>query len=271
MYTYSSRSPKHSWDVLGRLLLACGLPLCFACTGAPNVKNSRASDLFPNLRDTELAHAAAAGRILRMRELVESGANINAVGADGVTPLLWALRAQNKRGVQAALELGANSNQVIPDGLSAISLASAMEDSEYLRLMLENGADPNLRSGDGEPILHTAIMNKRWPNVEMLLEYGADIDIRSATGLTPVLLCAYLDDFERVSYFLARGADFSIAADNGSTLAYEVEASRLSPQSERGKWVTRVRQTLVERGVRFPSPTPTEVRNHLSKQRDGVK
>ena len=112
------------------------------------MKQLRAIDLFPIRQDAALAEAAAAGRIAHVRELIDEGANVNAVGRDGVTPLLWALSARNKPGVRAVLELGANPNHVIPEGLSAVSSAAAMEDSEYLRLMLEYSADPDLRSGD---------------------------------------------------------------------------------------------------------------------------
>ena len=45
----------------------------------------------------ELAEAAAEGDIRRIDELSVDGRNINHIGRDGMTPLLWALMAKSKK------------------------------------------------------------------------------------------------------------------------------------------------------------------------------
>lgn len=266
--TSTSSGPSSSTKFV-RSRWRLGLGFFLLCTGSYviNMDQSSSTELFPNPLDAALADAAAAGARERVEALVKSGANVNAVGRDGVTPLLWALSAQNKRGVASLLDFGANPNYVAPSGFSPISLASGFDDPDFLRSMLAHGGDPNMKSGVGEPILHTAITSERWLNVEILLDNGADINSRSATGMTPALLCAYLDDYEKVAYFLRRGADHTLVANNGSTLANEIDLSRLRPDSERGEWLQRVRSMLMDRGVRFPAPPPAEVRARVAREK----
>jgi ankyrin repeat protein len=213
-----------------------------------------AGELFEDPQTAALAEAAGAGETDRVHELVRQGASVNSVSHRGATPLLWALSQRNKAGVVALLREGADPNLVVPGGFTAISSACGLEDPELLRLMLEHGGNPNLTSGNGEPLLHTAITAERWDNVELLLTYGANINSRNTMGLTPVLLCAYLDQYQRVFYLLQKGADFFAVADNGSTLASEIDESYLDRDSEQGEWLQRVRSLLIDRGVQFPAP-----------------
>lgn len=213
-----------------------------------------AGELFTDPQAAALAEAAGAGDTDRVHELARQGAPVNSVGHRGATPLLWALLQRNRAGVLALLREGADPNLVVPGGFSAISTACGLDNPELLRLMLEHDGNPDLTSGNGEPLLHTAITAERWDNVELLLTYGANINSRNTMGLTPVLLCAYLDQYQRVFYLLQKGADYLVVADNGSTLASEIDASYLDRESEQGEWLQRVRSLLIDRGVRFPAP-----------------
>src|SRR5215203_1739427 len=90
-HSSSTKAVRSKW-------LGCGFLLLCAGGYVINMNDSRSTELFPNPLDAALADVAAAGSRERVEALVKSGANVNAVGRDGVTPLLWALSVQNKRG-----------------------------------------------------------------------------------------------------------------------------------------------------------------------------
>ena len=218
-------------------------------TGANDV-TLRARDIFSDPAVAELAQAAENGDAARVRMLAASGVDVNATGRDGITPLLFALPAQRLEALRALLEAGADANVTVP-GVAPVAVIAGGSNSDVLRLMLERGADPNQRSDDREPAIHAAIQAERWANVVLLLEHRADINARDALGATPAFLAASTDQFEYVARLLERGADPSVPDNSGFTLADLVQESRLRRDSDEGKWLVKVEQMLLARGIKL--------------------
>ncbi|WP_233081986.1 ankyrin repeat domain-containing protein, partial [Rheinheimera soli] len=67
-------------------------------------------ELYPDSHVRALAKAAGKGDILKVRQLVASGVNVNAQGRSKATPLYWAIRKNNLAGFEALLKFGATPN-----------------------------------------------------------------------------------------------------------------------------------------------------------------
>src|SRR5579885_1313166 len=104
-----------------KAILATGLLLSSLCvTAAMNAK-----EFFKTSQEQSFAVAAADGRTEDLERLVAHGANVNARGLDGMTPLYWAMEHESKDGVSWLLNHGADPNAVFArDGTSATSLAA---------------------------------------------------------------------------------------------------------------------------------------------------
>jgi ankyrin repeat protein len=76
-------------------------------------------------------------------------------GANGFTPLLFAVRVGDLESVKLLTGAGANVNDATADGLSALVLATVRAHVDVAMFLLEHGADANL-AGSGFTALHWA-------------------------------------------------------------------------------------------------------------------
>ena len=215
----------------------------------------------PGTPAAQLAAAAARGDTAAVADAVRRGADPNAAGREGMTPLAWAVMAQNEVGLRALLQAGADPNRRNADGVSALGLVAGAPDPRWLALFLAHGGDPNARTRRDEPLLFQAIRQRNLGAVRMLAEHGADLNGRGVGGDTPLLLAGTLNQFEIVRYLLERGADWRLTDPSGVGLAYTVDDARVDPQF-RDKYAAEqwARAFLTQRGVRFPMAKPWEQR-----------
>lgn len=209
-----------------------------ACSGSSDeralraLKKMQASDFFENSAQQLLAKAIEKGDLVQLNKALERGADVNAVGRDGMTPLFWAISKQNIDGFRFLLEHGADPNIVVelPDGFQeseagAMEMAARMKDSRYLRLLLEHGGNPNtIIDSEGQiPLLYRAIMSRQSDNVTLLVEFGADIDHQDRAGETPLMQAATARIFGIALLLLRQGADPTIKNQWGNAPAYIVK------------------------------------------------
>ena len=130
------------------------LMLCFVCPGCakepaassgwetqPPIRRSP-SDCFTNPDMIALAKSSASGNLDEIDRLVSSGVDLNARGKNGMTVLLWAMQAENKKAFKRLLEHGADPNIQLTNGKSVTSFtASVLEDSDWLEMVLKHGAN----------------------------------------------------------------------------------------------------------------------------------
>jgi beta-lactamase regulating signal transducer with metallopeptidase domain len=128
--------------------------------------------------DTELYEAANEGDYAGVRELVEGGANANAVIDGDGSPLIGAARSGKILITQYLLDHGADANQPVPGDGSPLIVASSFGRLDQVALLISRGADVNLAvPGDENPLMGAA-EGGHLEVVKFLIDKGADIHTR---------------------------------------------------------------------------------------------
>jgi len=163
-----------------------GLPALYAVTGLRNAPGVARALLEAGARpdDGESAfHAAERFHVEALELLMEHGADLNATGDWGNTPLYFLLRCWNvgrmpnvERGVRWLLEHGADPDvRCGAERESSLHVAVRRGQSPaVVALLLEHGADPRARRGDGRSVWTLARRGGSDELAEMLLHAGAE-------------------------------------------------------------------------------------------------
>ena len=197
---------------------------CVGCGGSTFHENANwvASDFFTDPMVIKLCEAIEANDLEAMQAAVDAGADINSVGKNGMTPLLWAFPDHKLERFEWLLKRGADPNVCwtgylvdkhpsFRPGWSMMSLATETKWPEYLPLVLKYGGNPNLSCrGQREPLIHVA--GRPWvPNmkgrVRALIEAGADINAVSSGDAPLTISSASTANFELTLMLLKLGAD----------------------------------------------------------------
>jgi uncharacterized protein len=213
-------------------------------------------EAFPDERVARMVEAASRADLAEVDAQIRFGADVNYVGTDGVSPLLWAVteahRTGNLKGAEHLLKAGANPNyRDQKRKISAVWLAAGGDSPEVLELLLRYKGDPNLVGPRGDPALFAAAGQGRRENIDLLLKYGADINSHRSNGDTAGAIAAGVGRFDLTAHLLEKGLDYDL-----QRLAKSVEVVRVSPNSEAHRWKDEVIEMLKQRGVKFPVFVP---------------
>jgi ankyrin repeat protein len=246
-----------------RRIALCSLLLCLplAVSGQLKIAGEAAEGYWGDGINAQLARAAAEGRVEDVKRLVKGGAQVNAVGKQNMTPLVWALTARNPAGMRALLELGADPNQRVgPEKqFHPVWLAAGQDQSEQLRVLLEFKGDPNAthEGADYAPLKRTLGAGPAArANVELLVKAGADINAADSIGYPFVLSASGLAQYDIVLFALQSGFN-----NNLPLLAWQLNNRRpegkapLPPELEPKR--RQVMEVLKEMGISTPpGPAP---------------
>lgn len=130
--------------------------------------------------ELDVFEATAAGHLARVRDLVARDPGlVNALAADGFTPLALAAHYQRGEVVAFLLDAGADPNLPSRNAMQVRPIHSAVAggpDVDIVRRLLDAGADVNVRQRQGFTALHSAARNGVLAQVELLLERGAEVE-----------------------------------------------------------------------------------------------
>ena len=201
--------------------VAASVLLCAGATPAP--PDPQPSDLQPP--DVPLVDAVRRGDANAVRDLLESGVEVDATTADGATALLWAVHTGQPELVALLLEAGADVDISNRYGVGPAHLAAENGNAAILERLLLAGVDPNLTLRGGETLLMTAARTGDPETVRTLLAHGADPNPRETTqGQTALMWAAANNNAAALRLLAESGAEINAKTDNpsrgrGSTFA----------------------------------------------------
>ena len=168
--------------------------------------------------DPPLVAAAEAGDTGAVRNLLASGADVDAASVDGATALHWAVHRDLPALVRLLVDSGADVSATNRYGVQPIALAATNGSAVVLRQLLDAGADPNASMPGGETALMTAARAGPPDAVRALLRAGADPDAREDFGgQTAVMWAAERNNAPAVHALAELGGDLHVRTTGPSS------------------------------------------------------
>jgi len=220
----------------------------------------RPDEFFDDEQMIALANAAEEGDVKNIDQLVEEGVDVNTTGKDGMTILLWAFWAKNKKSFEKLLIHGANPNAQIKDYSSVMSFSAVYrDDPTWLEMSLRHGADPNVENLTNPHWLKKtpifgAISKHNVRGVELLIAADADLDHKDSLGETPLMFAYGFKFFDIIYRLLEGGADYQIKDRfNHSVAGYIANSEDRFTNDEQKPWRNKVIQFLEKDGIDLQS------------------
>jgi ankyrin repeat protein len=134
--------------------------------------------------------------------------------ADGTTPLMLAVRADNVTLVDRLLRDGANAKAANRYGVTPLYLAALNGNADVILKLLKAGAGANDAVTEGETALMTASRSGHLAAVKVLIESGATVDARENwRGQTALMWAAAEGHPDVIKELAAHGADVNAKSD----------------------------------------------------------
>lgn len=158
--------------------------------------------------DQPIHWAARIGDIEEIKELLASGAKVDAVNDYGSQPIHRAAANGNSEAVKVLLASGANVHAANTlHGWQPIHSAANKGHAEVIKVLLEAGSEIDRDDQYGFQPIHRAAENGNADAVKVLLAAGAKVDaVEKSYGSQPIHLASEEGNSEAVNVLLAAGA-----------------------------------------------------------------
>jgi ankyrin repeat protein len=178
------------------------------------------------------------GSVAMLRNLIESGVDVNQLTETRSTPLHFVGAAV----IPLLINKGADVNAADIHGLTPLHKRVLDIDPEAAKLLIENGANVMAVDERDQTPLHKIASGGNfdgysgyleWPIASLLLDAGADVNARDKDGWTPLHHACdhhYTDSYGP-ELLISRGADVSIKTNDGESAA-NIAARQDSRESE---------------------------------------
>ena len=133
----------------------------------------------------------------------------------GVTPLMKAAAAANLSAMKEILASGADVDATDASGWTALMYAAVSDHSEPAELLLAAKANPNHKSLNGDTPLMASAISRLFS--EALAHSGADLNAKNSAGTTALMILAAAGEADEVKAALKAGADATLKDAMGRT------------------------------------------------------
>ena len=193
-------------------------------------------------------------------QAIKQGANPNAVGMHGVTPIIVTSGNLKFNAMTALLKHGANPNTYDKNGDNAVTLAvtTYKHEKRYLELLLDNGGDPNSLRPDKDPVIVRFGNNRNIEGIKYLVSKGADVNARSRTGEPLVKSYALTLDWDVVWSLMELGAKYDYTDPKDALPVRFRDTIQTPPSSPQFDAKEKVWQKLCKSGIKVPPLTTKE-------------
>jgi ankyrin repeat protein len=222
-----------------------------------------------------LVYYAMRGDIKRLRKKVQgSSIDLDARDRDGFTAMIAAVRRGKTGSLKVLIEAGADINARGNHGKTPlIECVSGhlkhQQRKQALLLLLESGADPDLRDEWGRTALHYASMMDRADDAKALVEHNANVNIKDNEGKDPKIEARLEAGAETIGVVGPVAVEDEVLAGYHQAIRdFEEFADEFEPGSpdfeehfaEHDARVEAARQRLTEQGLNPEGTTSTQRR-----------
>jgi ankyrin repeat protein len=187
---------------------------------------------------SDIADAAMAKNAAAVKQLLKSGADVNAAQGDGMTALHWAALNGDAELASMLLYAGANVGaRTRIGGYTPLHLAAQVGHASVIAPLVAAGAPVAAATSTGATALMQAAHSGSAESVRILIENGADPNVKeTANGQTALMFAAASDRVDVVKLLLQRGADISATSRvedfSALTMSSEVDQNGVPRQAQ---------------------------------------
>ncbi|KAJ8411257.1 hypothetical protein AAFF_G00172630 [Aldrovandia affinis] len=177
---------------------------------------------------TAVHEAASQGQALQLQQLIQSGASVNIVAVDSITPLHEACVQGQAQCVRLLLDAGAQVDARNVDGSTPLCDACSAGSLECVQLLLERGAtvNPTLTSRTTSP-LHEACMGGNSDCVRLVVAKGAHLEAYDLYYGTPLHVACANKHVDCAKVLLNAGAKVNAARLHETALHHAAKSKNV--------------------------------------------
>lgn len=137
----------------------------------------------------------------------------------GKTALLLAIEYEKLRMIDELLEAGADPNAISPGGLRPLHLISSFKKTNIALFLIKKGAlvNEHAHTRFKNTPLHYAVSDQNISLVKILIKYGADVDLKNYRGWTALHWAALRDNASLIKLLYEAKANVDVQDKNGYT------------------------------------------------------
>lgn len=194
---------------------------------------------------------------LAVEAALRVGANPNARGTGGTTPVQYAAGTMKKHAMVLLLQHGADPHARDDGGENAVTLAATAwhRDPDVLRILIRAGADPNTRRSDGDPVIQRFINDADLDAIRYMASAGADLNARNRSGRPLVVAAGIAEEWDVLWLLLELGARHDYAGEPFTLEDAFATPGVTPPDSPLWPYKEKVWHILRNRGVLLPPLT----------------
>ncbi len=156
-------------------------------------------------KGTDLHQALIARDFKKVKELLSSRADVDALDREGRTPLFYAVAEGEFEIASQLIMNGANTNARDREGETPLHVAAREYRPELIRLLLANSADVDAQDKHGNTPLFRAVFESRGRGgaIKVLLAAGADRKRKNKYSVSPEELANTIANYDVKQYLEA--------------------------------------------------------------------